>query len=118
MCVEPFHLGKFFNIVNLAHERIFGVLNGAAPAHEIIGGKSVEELRGSRCREHMAGACGEISRRFRSPLSEENRARREAQRLKEEELLRRSIREYKEAQATVAKTVNTLRGVEKAEKIQ
>ena len=50
--------------------------------------------------------------------SEENRARREAQRLKEEELLRRSIREYKEAQATVAKTVNTLRGVDKAEQIQ
>ena len=50
--------------------------------------------------------------------SEANRARREAQRLKEEELLRRSIREYKEAQTTVAKTVNTLRGVDKAEKIQ
>ena len=42
----------------------------------------------------------------------------EAQRLKEEELLRRSIREYKEAQATVAKTVNTLRGVDKVERIQ
>ena len=50
--------------------------------------------------------------------SEANRARREAQRLKEEELLRRSIREYKEAQATVAKTVNTLRGVDKVERIQ
>ena len=50
--------------------------------------------------------------------SESNRARREAQRLKEEELLRRSIREYKEAQATVAKTVNTLRGVDKVERIQ
>ena len=50
--------------------------------------------------------------------SEENRARREAQRLKEEELLRRSIREYKEAQATVAKTVNTLRGVDKAGQVQ
>lgn len=50
--------------------------------------------------------------------SEANRARREAQRRKEEELLRRSIREYKEAQATVAKTVNTLRGVDKVERIQ
>ncbi len=50
--------------------------------------------------------------------SEANRARREAQRLKEEELLRRSIREYKEAQATVAKTVNTLRGVDKAGQVQ
>ena len=47
--------------------------------------------------------------------SEANRARREAQRLKEEELLRRSIRE---AQATVAKTVNTLRGIDKVERIQ
>ena len=50
--------------------------------------------------------------------SEENRARREAQRLKEEELLRRSMREYKGAQATVAKTVNTLRGVDKAGQVQ
>ena len=50
--------------------------------------------------------------------SEENRARREAQRLKEEELLRRSMREYKGAQATVAKIVNTLRGVDKAGQVQ
>ena len=51
-------------------------------------------------------------------VEDNDRARREAQRLKEEELLRRSIREYKEAQATVAKTVNTLRGVDKVERIQ